>query len=271
MTDKINLARHALDAGIAAATLNEPKIDHPDGRSHVLIPDGFKLEDVSPPHLLPDHIRQKVTVDDLGSMIQYAKRFADTRSIIIADYDAGTIAAHLDWHGANNDVKACDHVSHSVTLKLRDSEEYKRWNKAEGDLHSQEEFAIFIEENVHDVTDPEPGVLIEICRDLEASQGVAFRSGVRLENGDRTFRYETETKIKSEISVPTEIGLSIPLYNGEPPTDIRAKFRFRPTPQGLMLGFRWHRVEYRRQATFVEMATKAVEETGLPVFYGRPA
>ena len=40
---------------------------------------------------------------------------------------------------------------------------------------------------------------------------------------------------------------------------------------GLMMGFQWHRVEYQRRAHFAEIATKAAEETGLPVFAGGPS
>jgi hypothetical protein len=138
----------------------------------------------------------------------------------------------------------------------------------QGDMHSQEAFALFIEENVTDVADPDHSVLIEICRDLEATTNAKFKSGTRLENGDRTFVYEDETQIKNDMVVPSEIKLRIPLYLGEPPVDIIAKFRFKATQQGLLLGFRWHRVEYQRQATFTEMARTVSAETDAPVIYG---
>jgi len=261
--------RHALDASIDAARLANPLIDHGAGRAHAFVPNGYTLQDVSNPDRLRDHIRQSITVDDRESLTSYANRFSDVRSILIADYDGGKITGHLDWHHNNEAKLKPQHASHSVTLKLRDSEEYLRWSKMEGEMHSQEDFALFIEENVADVINPDHSVLLEICRDLEATQGVSFKTGTRLDNGDRTFLYETQTHVKSEVAVPTEIGLSIPLYNGENPTDIRAKFRFKPTADGLLLGFRWHRVEYQRQATFREMAIIASDDTGLPVVFGR--
>lgn len=262
---------HALDAAIDGARLADPQINMPDGRQFAFVPDRFTLKDITPAHLLPDHIRQTVTVDDRQSLSQYTNRFSDGRTVLMADYDAGTITAHLDWHHDNEHDAPCDpqQTAHKALLILRDSEEFKRWNKMEGDMHAQADFAMFIEENVADVSDPDHGVLLEICRDLEATNNMKFRSGVRLENGDRTFHYEDETQVKNDLTVPTEITLSIPLYQGEEPTDIRAKFRFRPTPSGLLLGFRWHRVEYQRQATFSEMAHKAAEETGRPLFFGR--
>ncbi|WP_244940813.1 MULTISPECIES: DUF2303 family protein [Leisingera] len=240
-----------------------------DGRQHAFIPEGFDLKDISDPNRLPEHISQAVILDDRESLTNYVNRFSDGRSILIADYDAGLIRAHLDWHNDNSTDLQRQHASHTATLKLRNSEEYDRWNKMEGEMHSQESFALFIEENVADISDPDHLVMLEICRDLEATQDVSFKSGIRLENGDRTFVYEDETKVKGDMTVPTEIGLCIPLYQGEEPTDIRAKFRFRPTASGLMLGFRWHRVEYMRQATFAAMAHQTAENTGRPYYFGR--
>lgn len=262
---------HALDAAIDGARLASPQVRFADGREFAFVPDRYSLKDITPAHLLPDHIRQTVTVDDRHSLSQYTNRFSDDRTILMADYDTGTITAKLDWHKDNDDQDPCapQQAAHFVHLILRDSEEFKRWNKMEGEMHAQADFAMFIEENVADVSDPDHSVLLEICRDLEATTDMKFRSGVRLENGDRTFHYEDETHVKNDLTVPTEISLSIPLYQGEAPTDIRAKFRFRPTPSGLLLGFRWHRVEYQRQATFSEMAHKVAEETGRPIFFGR--
>lgn len=262
-------AMGAIDAAIHAARLSDPVVDHEDGRRHVFVPDGFKLVDVTSPDQMSPLISQSVVVDDRASLSAYANRFSNGRSILFGDYDAGEIVARLDWHSGKDAGLAAQKNAHKAVLRLRDSEEWARWNEMEGDMHSQEDFAHFIEENVADVVDPEHGVLLEICRDLEASQGVAFRSGVRLDNGDRTFRYETETRVKSELTVPTELRLSIPLYFGEEPMEIRAKFRFRPTPAGLMLGIRWHRVEYARQAVFRQMAFQTADDTGLPLFYGR--
>jgi len=264
-----NLPLQSLSVAIDAARLANPVIKQEDGREHVFVPREYTLKEITDPNRLPDHIQQLVIVDDRDSLTNYVNRFSDDRSVLVADYDDGKISARLDWHKDNTNELSRQHASHTATLQLRDSEEYSRWNKMEGDMHSQEEFALFIEENVADICDPDHTTMLEICRDLEATQDVSFKSGIRLENGDRTFVYEDDTKVKGDMTVPTEIRLLIPLYNGEEPVEVRAKFRFRPTAGGLQLGFRWHRVEYMRQATFKEMATLTADNTGRPVFYGR--
>ncbi len=262
-----------LEAVLKGARIADPVLDLGDGRRHAFLPEGFTLKDISDPHALPPYIKQGVVVDDADSLIAYVNRFSDARSVIIADLDALSISAVLDWHTHNQDsvyepLQAMP-CQHRAALKLRNSEEYARWAAMENKLHSQMEFAEFLDENSADIVDPDPAVMIEIARDLEATQGVAFKAGTRLQTGERSFRYETETHVKGDLVVPQRFRLAIPLFFGEEPTEIEASFRFRPNPDGLKLGFVWRRVEYVRQAKFREIAFRMAEATGLPVVQGR--
>lgn len=265
----------ALDAAIKAARLAAPVIQGPHGARHIMVPEGFRLEAAHDPHELPPHIvKTKVVVDQRASLSAYVNRFSEhERTILIADYDAGTITGVLDWH-TSNETKHYEPLlamprEHTCTLKLRPSEEFKRWAEMENSFHGQAEFAAFLEENAVDVVDPEPAVLIEISRDLEGTQGVTFKSSTRLENGDRSFVYETETRARGDITVPREFVLSIPLYDGEEPVPLRCAFRWRINGGQLQMGFVWRRVEYQRRAHFAQIATAASEETGCPVYFGR--
>lgn len=262
-------ADNVLETALRAVSLMNPVIDLEDGRHNVILPDGYSLTSVTDPDRLSNHIKQAVTVDDRNSLEIYTNRFSDDRTILIADLDNDRIRSVLDWHNDNEHDLSPQHATHTATLQLRKSEEFKRWNEMENTLHSQEEFAMFIEENVADVASPDHSDLLEICRELEASQGAMFKSGTRLDNGDRSFTYETQTHVKNDLKVPNEITLMIPIYHGEEPVEVKAKFRFRPRADGLKLGFTWHRVEYQRQAVFNAMAYAASEATGRPLIFGR--
>lgn len=270
-------AGETLETVLKAARIAEPVIERGNGIAYAFVPEGFKLHDITDPHRLPPHIRQRITVDDAESLIQYANRFSDARSVIVADLDSLSIGAVLDWHassGAIDDAAqlgplAAQPCAHVAALKLRQSEEYARWAAMEGTLHDQMVFAEYLDENACDIVDPEPAVMIEIARDLEAVQGAKFKANTRLQTGERSFSYETETHVKGDLKVPQRFRLAIPLFHGEEPTEIEASFRFRPQPDGLKLGFVWRRVEYVRQAKFREIAHRVAENTGLPVFHGR--
>lgn len=261
----------ALDAAIRAARLASPIVEGENGRKHAFVPYGFQLQDISDPDRLSPFIKQKVQMDDADSLISYTNRFSDVRTIIIADLDSLQIHSELDWHQSNDDELAAQPARHVATLKMRNSEEYARWAEMEGKLHTQMAFAEFLDENSSDIVDPDPAVMIEIARDLEATQGVSFKAGTRLQTGERSFRYETETHVKGDLVVPQRFRLSIPLFFGEEPREIEASFRFRPEPDGLKLGFVWRRVEYVRQAEFSAIAYRIAEATGRPVIQGRRA
>jgi len=263
----------ALEAAIRAGFLAKQEIEGQDGAKHVFVPKDFTLVKLSDDTQLPPWPRQKITVDDRASLSAYANRHSRPGiSILIADYDALKITAHLDWHPANDHDLAGKAApdQHAVTLALRLSEEFARWDGFEGKLHSQEDFARFIEENSVDIAFPEAAIMLEISRDLEAAVGQTFKGRVNLSNGDRAMKFESETKVQNEIAIPEKFVLSIPIYNGEHQMDLTCLFRWRANGQGgLLMGFQWHRVEYQRRAHFAEIAARAAEETGLPIFAGR--
>lgn len=262
----------SLEAVITAARLAAPVIDSPDGGFHVFVPRGFDLKPLPDVTRLSPWPQARVTVDNRASLSAYANRFSSKRSVLIADYDKGEITARLDWHADNQADLSTGSNAHSVTLKLRPSEEFTRWDTFEGKVHPQDEFARFLEENAADVGEPEAATMIELSRDFEASVGQTFKSSVRLDNGDRRMVFESETKAQNGVIVPQRFHLHIPLYLGEEPDHLTALFRWRADGSGkVMLGFQWHRVEYMRQAHFAGIAHAAAEETGLPVFIGRVA
>lgn len=265
--------RAVLDTAIDAARLSAPVIDAKDGRQFAFVPDGYSLKDISDPLRLPGRVRQNVTVDDRASMTAFLNRFRGDSSILFADFDDLTISGLVDFHSHNQaeagvQPAACDF---RADFKLLPSEEFRRWDAMEGDLHPQAKFAEFLDENASDICDPDPATMVEISRELEATIGAVFKSKVAPESGDRAFQYETETKTKGDVIVPKKFSLCIPLYNGEQPEILNARFRFRPTGDGLLLGFVWHRVEYQRRAFFNAIATQIAEDTGCPVFNGRAA
>ena len=263
--------RAALDAAIEAARIASPVIDGPDGRTHVALPERIRLHDITDPNRLPSRVRQTVTVDDRASLSAYANRFKSDRSVIIADFDALTVSARLDWHEHNQAETFPDpgHNAHAVTLVLRPSEEFARWDEMEGKIHPQADFARFLEENSSDIDTPAAATMIEISRDFEATVGQAYKSSIRLDNGDRKLVFETDTKVQNGVIIPEKFTLSIPIYNGEQPDELTCLFRWRAQNGGVGLGFQWHRVEYQRRAHFAQIAATASEETGLPVFMGR--
>lgn len=264
----------ALDAAIEAARIAAPVIFGADGAAHAFVPAGFQLQKLPNDRRIDPWPRRRVTVDDNQSLIQYCRRHAGPDSVLIADYDKGEVTARLDWMGARDGTRWPDPApdAHSVTLHLRPSEEFTRWNAFAGKHHTQEDFARFLEENSSDIVSPDPATMIELARDFEATVGQSYKASVRLDNGDRKLMFQTESNATNGVVVPQRFTLMIPVYNGEDPEPLTCLFRWRANGNGgLTFAFEWHRLEYMRRARFTLIATEAAEQTGLPVFMGRVA
>lgn len=273
MTDQSPFMSDALKALTKADSLAHPLVQGGGDRTYAMVPDGYKLQDITDPNRLPVRPKGLVTVDDRASLVAYANRFKTASSIIFADYDKGTITALLDWHPHNQEAETFGQagaLQHQVQLRILPSEEFTRWDAIEGEMHKQADFALFLEENASDIHTPEPAHMMELARDLEGTTGIAFKSRTRLKDGSHGFRFEAENSIVSEVQAPDQFSLMIPVYHGEEPELLVAKFRWRPTQQALVMGFAWHRVEYMRRARFTLIAAAAAEETGLPWVAGRP-
>lgn len=271
MVETPSLPLNQFETALAAARLADLQktIRTDDGREFALTPKNFDLRDISDPARLDPHPAAAVTVDEKQALIDYVNRFGEPGTILVADVDAGEVSAKIDYHLPGDGDVVSGARKHAATLKLRPSEEFSRWNDFEGELRPQAEFARFLEENAVDIVDPDSATMIEIARDLEASQGMKFRSKVNLTTGDRTFHYENETRVENNLVIPKKFIIEIPLYAGEEPRALECLFRFSIGGGGLLCGFEWRRVEHLKLAHFREIAYAVAEGTGKPVYLGR--
>ena len=258
------------DAARAAVQAAQAPVTTQGDRQKLIVPEGYRLEDVTDKDRLAAHAAAAIVLDEKQALIDYVNRFREPGSVLFADADKSEVRCVLDYHLASNGEDATTGArQHKATLKLRDSEEFQRWNAIAGQLVTQEVFADFLEENANDIASPDPAAMIDLARDLSASVGATFRSKVDLQSGDRVFNYARETTVDEKIVVPKIVELEIPLYQGEQPMRLRMAFRYSLGGGGLRLGVEWRRVQYQRLALFKEIAFAVAEGTGVPVFVGR--
>jgi uncharacterized protein YfdQ (DUF2303 family) len=260
-------------AGLAARANGGHVVKAGDGREFLLTPMGFSSTEVSDPYglklALPRYIKQAVTLQTTESLVDYVNRFKGADTILFANIDANSIVAHLDYHGT---TKAA-HVAHVATMALPYSEEWSLWKGISGRLSPQLEFARFVEENAADIRAPAAGELLDAVRDLQAHRKVNFTKAVRTASDNENFEFttETEAKTKGGIELPTKFKLGLPVYFGEPETEVFAFLRWKIDPEGggLALGIQLHRLEHVRQAVFKGIVAAIAEATGCPVVFGK--
>lgn len=268
MNDAQTIAELAQSASGATIVKTE------DGRSFLVTRDGFTSNEVTDPHGLkptsPRYIAQTVTLETKDSLVDYTDRFMNDASMLFASIAENRITAMIDYH---QPLDEASNTAHRASMHLPFSEEWRVWTGVSGRLMPQLEFARFIEENAGDVVAPAGADLLEAIRDLQAHRKVNFIKAVRTSSDNENFEYtdETEARTKGGVEIPTKFKLSIPVYFGEPPTEVYAFLRWRLDEGALTLGIQIHRAEHIRQAVFKQIVMTVGERTGAPVVFGKPS
>lgn len=149
------------------------------------------------------------------------------------------------------------HISH---LDLQHSAEWSDWTHIDGEMLDQVEFAEFIEDHLSSIGEPDGAQLLDICQTLQAHTGVQFKQQQILANGQRTFRWEETVEAKAgqtgDLKIPGELVLVLRPFQGSQPIPVKARFRFRPSRDGLRLGIRLA----ERERVLEEAFTRIVNE-----------
>lgn len=271
MTDTHRTEADAI-AALAVLGAGEPEIVATDsGRTFLITPRDRVVQDVTEPNavdaVLPDHIRQGVTLQTLESLVEYTNRFKTGTTLLFADISANSIKALIDYHASDS----ADHVDHIATMALPYSEEWKTWSAIDGRLMPQLDFARFLEENAGDIVAPSGADLLEACRDLQARRKVDFTKAVRTSSDNENFEYtdETEARTKGGVEIPSKFKLEIPVYFGEAATPLFAFLRWRLDEGALSLGVKLHRAEHVRQAVFKQIVLEAAAQIERPAMFGK--
>lgn len=248
-----------------------------DGREFLMIPEGMTRHEIPDEHGLkrsePRYLSQAVTLQTVDSLVDYVNRFKGAETMLFANIDANAIVGAIDYHtsSAENAKPEPRRVAHRATMTLPHAEEWRVWTGIHGKLVGQLEFARFLEENGGDITAPSGADVLEACRDLQAHRKVNFTKAVRTATDNENFEYsdETEARTRGGIELPTKFQLKIPVYFGEPPTEVYAFLRWSLDEGALKLGIALHRAEHVRQAVFKQIVMAAGERTGCPVVFGK--
>ena len=265
------LARKAIEQGRIVKTDN--------GREILIIPEGFEHEDITDAQhdsqtRTPAFVKQAVTLQTVDSLVDYVNRFKLSVTMLFADIGASTIRAAIDYHDTGEEAPDCQakRLAHNAKLALEHSPEWKLWAGISGHLKPQGEFARFIEENAADIRAPDAATLLEAVRDIQARRTVNFTKAVRTSSFNEDFHWTDTTEAKSAkgvTEIPTKFVLGLPVYFGQPETELHAFLRWKLDDGSLTLGIQLHRAEQVRQAVFKQIVLDAAERTECPIVFGK--
>lgn len=213
-----------------------------DGIPIIVIPNNMKIEAltdmVDDRREKPHQLKQTVTTLSSESFIEYFNRFASEHSTVFVDTEDGVFVGVLDYHQGQN---RADWKRHKVVYSCPQTQEWKDWIIENNASMTQTEFALFIEDHMNQVTQPNGSELLKIATTLKAKSEVDFKSNIRLDNGEVQFTYNEVINgaagEQGQFSIPEEFTLAIkPLQNGAP-YELKARFRYRKTPNGLKMWY----------------------------------
>lgn len=220
----------------------------------------------------PDRIRAVVKINSVASFAAYVaeRKTAHTRifaNVLTAPY---TFTAIMDYHEVGGQVPAW--CAHEAILTLTESREWKTWASKNDTAMRQEEFALFVEQNVADIVSPDGATMLELALSLEASQGVEFRNKLNLQNGDIGLVCDQQTNMKAgrdgQIRIPGEITLRLAPFRGMPAMEVKARFRTVLRPPNISLGYQLIRAEAMLDDVVAKAADQIATETGVTIYSG---
>lgn len=213
------------------------------------------------------------TVYDERGLIELAERWGDFSSTVVyADPVGRQVTAVLD---DDRDGTGPGWRARRVRLNLVHTPEWERWARIDGTLLSQHEFAEHVEACLEDIRTPTAADMLEIAQSLEATTDVTFQSGVRLASGQRQFTYREDTTASAgggDLTIPDVIELGLVPWQGRDarPFLVKARLRYRVSPQGLRLGVVLVDVDRILRTAFEDDVVTPIREAGLRIVNGTP-
>lgn len=129
-----------------------------------------------------------------------------------------------------------------ATLHLPVSQEWTEWTKFCQSLHTQREFAEFVEDHLKDFNQPSGADMLEISTTMDATKSAEFKSATRLDNSTNTLVWVETVKANAggtrNLEVPTTVQIAVPVIDGGDAHLVMARLRYRVAEGALSIGFK---------------------------------
>lgn len=247
------------------------------GDAHFLIlPPEYRHHDVTKAieSALPEPHRKSGTIvlSDIASFLQFVTDQAKRDSCYIyAHPDTRTLTAVLNDHRQGDaNIPGWRDFRVSYTAEL--SREFAGWHKNDRKVMDQEEFAIFLEDNVADISEPSGETMLQVALTLQAKTEVAFSSHRRLDNGQVQLSYTENIDARAgagDVMIPREFALGLRLFKNGDGYKVRARLKYRLGGGKVKFWYELDRVENAIEDAFAAYVFKATE-SGFPVLIGKP-
>ena len=230
----------------------------------------------------PERIRNTATFDNVPSFVEYVMKFKTDDTLLTSTcvrfkVESGNalpvISADIDYHGP----EAPSRNTHKAVLQFQLTPEADVWFKNNGKEKSQMDFADFIEDHMHRITEPSGADLMELVQTLSITEKATFKSRKRKPDGSFCVDYSTDADASAggvasyeQLEVPGEFTVQLPIFEGDGEMqNIKARMRFKMSREhGLTMWYKLVDVTELIRARLMALCGEVEEGTELTVMFG---
>lgn len=177
------------------------------------------LERFMPAPLRPQiHIALHTARDLHAYVIAQTDNTEDT-PVIFADRDSMTIKAFLNYHAAGGP----SWLNHTAKVAFKNSHQFDRWKKVNGQQMTQEQFALFLDEVINDITVPSGSDVLSFAENLEATSTQVFKAAVKLASGETNYTFTDARDGDVSTQIIDRFTIGIPIWQGGEKVAIEAR------------------------------------------------
>lgn len=220
-----------------------------------------------------------VTLTEVGSLIEYMKRYQGPDTVAYANTKAVQFTVVFDEHPAGASAAGAKAGAgtawreHRAVYTCPKSPEWLAWSACDGKAMRQEEFADFLEARLEDMAIaadmPKPVEVLKVARELHIRTKGTFQREVNPTTGDSILVNKNETESGSTV-IPRAFALAIPVFEGGERYHVEARVRFQLTGSGPMFSYTMHRRAEIERDAFDGVRKIIATATERPVFAGTP-
>lgn len=261
--EQINIDASAISqlGALAIAASCAQKIE---GTTHLIVPEKFDHFDITEviekAQDAPTRKRGTVQLRDLDSFLMYAgHQGMDHCGYIYADPEARTLTAVFN---DQKDLNATGWRDFRAVYAAELSRELATWLAHNKKPMEQEEFAVFLEDNIADVVEPTGDTMLAIALTMQAKTEVNFSSSKRLDNGQVQLSYVETTEARAgagSMEIPREFRIGLRLFKNGDGYSIKARLKYRLGAGKVKFWYELDRPENAIEDAFKAYVEKARE------------
>lgn len=280
-TEPIEIVTEADAIAALARAAAKPEAVDVDGRVvlHGAYPNTWSIGVADTEHLYPAPHRKRGTVhvrdtDGLLAYIDLQTGGWDEGETTLPTiyYNPAAFSALAVFNG--HSYQGPGWGDHICQLQLEPTPEWQAWAGIDRRFLTATEFAEFIEEWRHTISDPPTADLLDMVRSFRATTKVAFRQEVVDKSGARALEYVEETAAtagsKGQLEIPDGFGLVLAPFVGADAKALPARFRYRLAEGRVSFGVVLEQPAQVAKAAFDAELNRIGQHAPFVLINGRP-